>query len=133
RRHCRMVAEFAFRHARTIGAKVFGGPKYTVSPVYEGLLKEEMDAAAARHPDVPYDPQLIDAVFALLLQSTASGCRGGAGLSVAKVTRWRAEQHASRFTRCSDLRRRPTSLQNEGILSCLCLAYGKVCSFPRRT
>ena len=32
------------------GAKVFGGPKYTVSPVYEGLLKEEMDAAAERHP-----------------------------------------------------------------------------------
>jgi isocitrate/isopropylmalate dehydrogenase len=73
RRHCRMVAEFAFRHARKIGAKVFGGPKYTVSPIYEGLLKEEMDAAAARHPDIAYDPQLIDAVFALLLQTTGEG------------------------------------------------------------
>jgi isocitrate/isopropylmalate dehydrogenase len=73
RRHCRSVAEFSFRHARKSGAKVFGGPKYTVSPVYEGLLKEEMDAAAARHPEVPYDPQLIDAVFALLLQSTGEG------------------------------------------------------------
>jgi isocitrate/isopropylmalate dehydrogenase len=52
---------------------VFGGPKYTVSPVYEGILKEEMDAAASRHPEVPYDPQLIDAVFALLLQSTGEG------------------------------------------------------------
>ena len=50
-----------------MGAKVFGGPKYTVSPTYEGMLKEEMDAAAARHPDVPYEPQLIDATFALLL------------------------------------------------------------------
>ncbi|MDR7455647.1 MAG: isocitrate/isopropylmalate family dehydrogenase, partial [Armatimonadota bacterium] len=70
RRHCRDVAEFAFRYAAQRGAKVFGGPKYTVSPVYEGMLKEEMDAAAARHPEVPYDPQLIDAVFALLLQST---------------------------------------------------------------
>ncbi len=70
RRHCRAVAEFAFRHARTLGAKVFGGPKYTVSPIYEGLLKEELDAAALRHPDVVYDPQLIDAVYALLLQST---------------------------------------------------------------
>lgn len=70
RRHCRAVAEFSFRHARQIGAKVFGGPKYTVSPVYEGLLKEEVDAAARRHPDVGYDPQLIDAVYALLLQST---------------------------------------------------------------
>ncbi|MGQ0549968.1 MAG: isocitrate/isopropylmalate family dehydrogenase, partial [Armatimonadota bacterium] len=73
RRHCRAVAEFAFRHARTLGAKVFGGPKYTVSPVYEGLLKEETDAAALRHPDVTYDPQLIDAVYALLLQSTGEG------------------------------------------------------------
>ena len=36
-------------------------------PVYEGMLKEEMDAAAARHPDVPYEPQLIDATFALLI------------------------------------------------------------------
>lgn len=67
---CRIVAEFAFQHARRTGAKVFGGPKFTVSPVYEGMLKEETDAAAARHPDVPYDPQLIDAVYALLLQST---------------------------------------------------------------
>ena len=70
RRICRAVAEFAFRHAARGGAKVFGGPKYTVSPVYEGLLKEEMDAAAERHPDVPYEPQLVDATFALLVAST---------------------------------------------------------------
>ena len=67
---CRAVAEFAFREAERTGAKVFGGPKYTVSPTYEGMLKEEMDAAAARHPDVPYEPQLIDATFALLVAST---------------------------------------------------------------
>ena len=42
---CRAVAEYAFLHARRTSAKVFGGPKYTVSPVYEGMLKEEMDAA----------------------------------------------------------------------------------------
>jgi isocitrate dehydrogenase (NAD+) len=66
---CRAVAEFAFREAERVGAKVFGGPKYTVSPTYEGMLKEEMDAAAARHPDVPYEPQLIDATFALLIAS----------------------------------------------------------------
>ena len=65
---CHAVAEFAFRHAQRMGGKVFGGPKYTVSPTYEGMLKEEMDAAAVRHPDVPYEPQLIDATFALLLQ-----------------------------------------------------------------
>src|SRR3954467_5715558 len=40
---CRAVAEFAFREAERTGAKVFGGPKYTVSPTYEGMLKEEMD------------------------------------------------------------------------------------------
>jgi len=70
RRICHAVAEFAFRHAERAGARVFGGPKYTVSPTYEGMLKEEMDAAAKRHPDVPYDPQLIDATFALLVAST---------------------------------------------------------------
>jgi isocitrate dehydrogenase (NAD+) len=67
RRICRSVAEFAFRQAERVGAKVFGGPKFTVSPVYEGMLKEEMDAAAARHAEVPYEPQLIDATFALLI------------------------------------------------------------------
>src|SRR3954463_4039501 len=70
RRICRAVAEFSFRQAEQVGAKVFGGPKYTVSPTYEGLLKEEMDAAARRHPDVVYEPQLIDATFALLIAST---------------------------------------------------------------
>jgi isocitrate dehydrogenase (NAD+) len=66
---CRFVSEYAFTHAKKMGAVVFGGPKFTVSPVYEGMLKEEMDAAAARHPDVPYDPQLIDATYALLLSN----------------------------------------------------------------
>ena len=70
RRICHSVAEFAFRLAEDTGAKVFGGPKYTVSPVYEGMLKEEMDAAAARHPEVAYEPQLIDATFALLIASS---------------------------------------------------------------
>src|SRR5436305_11286899 len=65
----RAVAEYAFRQAERMVAKVFGGPKYTVSRIYEGLFKEEMDAAAERHPNVPYEPQLIDATFALLLTS----------------------------------------------------------------
>ena len=72
RRICHAFAEFAFRQAERTSAKVFGGPKYTVSPVYEGLLKEEMDAAAVRHPDVPYEPQLIDATFALLVSSSGA-------------------------------------------------------------
>ena len=66
---CRVVAEYAFYHAKRQNAKVFGGPKYTVSPIYEGMLKEEMDAAAARYPDVPYEPQLIDATYALLIST----------------------------------------------------------------
>lgn len=73
RRHCRAVSEYAFRHAERLGAKVFGGPKYTVSPVYEGMLKEEMDAAAKRHPKVRYEPQLIDATYALLLTNAGDG------------------------------------------------------------
>jgi isocitrate/isopropylmalate dehydrogenase len=69
RRTCRSVAEFAFQHAARTGAKVFGGPKFTVSPIYEGMFKEELDAAAERHPEVPYAPELIDATYALLLQN----------------------------------------------------------------
>ncbi len=64
---CRAVAEYAFRQAKEIGGKVYGGPKWTVSPVYEGMLKEEMDAAAQRHPDVTYRPMLIDATYAGLI------------------------------------------------------------------
>ncbi|MCH7588473.1 MAG: isocitrate dehydrogenase [Chloroflexi bacterium] len=69
RQTCRAVAEFSFQHAEKTGAKVFGGPKYTVSPVYEGLFQEELNAAAARHPNVTYEPQLIDATYALLLRN----------------------------------------------------------------
>lgn len=67
---CRLVCEYAFRHAKRVRAKVFGGPKFTVSPVFEGMFKEEMDLAAKRHPEVAYEPQLIDATYALLLAST---------------------------------------------------------------
>lgn len=70
RKTCRVVAEFAFQYAERMRAKVFGGPKYTVSPTYEGMFKEELDAAAARHPSVPYEPQLIDTTYALLLGTT---------------------------------------------------------------
>jgi isocitrate/isopropylmalate dehydrogenase len=66
---CRCVAEFAFLQAERTNARVFGGPKYTVSPLYEGMFKEELDAAAKRHPNVVYEPQLIDATLALLLKS----------------------------------------------------------------
>jgi isocitrate/isopropylmalate dehydrogenase len=67
---CRAVAEYAFRQAQSMGGKVYGGPKWTVSPVYEGMLKEEMDAAAERHPEVTYRPILIDATYAGLITGT---------------------------------------------------------------
>lgn len=67
RKVCHGVAEYAFLHAKRLNAKVFGGPKFTVSPLYEGMFKEELDAAAKRYPDVLYEPQLIDATYALLL------------------------------------------------------------------
>ncbi len=68
---CRAVAEYAFMTAERMGAKVYGGPKWTVSPVYEGMLKEEMDAAAFRHPSVEYQPVLIDALYAGLISGAA--------------------------------------------------------------
>ncbi len=68
---CRAVAEYSFDTAARMHARVYGGPKWTVSPHYEGMLKEELDGAAERHPDVPYQPQLIDVTFA--------GLVGGAG------------------------------------------------------
>ena len=68
---CRAVAEYSFRTAARIHGRVYGGPKWTVSPVYEGLLKEELDAAAERHPDVPYHPVLIDATYAGLISGAA--------------------------------------------------------------
>jgi isocitrate/isopropylmalate dehydrogenase len=68
---CRAVSEYAFRTAERGGARVYGGPKWTVSPVYEGMLKEEMDAAAERHPEVEYRPVLIDATYAGLLSGAA--------------------------------------------------------------
>ena len=68
---CHAVAEFSFRTAKKIHARVYGGPKWTVSPVYEGMLKEELDAAAERHPEVPYAPVLIDATYAGLISGAA--------------------------------------------------------------
>jgi isocitrate dehydrogenase (NAD+) len=72
RSDCEAVAEYAFRTAARIDGKVYGGPKWTVSPIYEGMLKEEMDAAAERHPEVVYEPVLIDATLAGLVGGAAS-------------------------------------------------------------
>ncbi len=72
RSDCRAVAEYAFREAKRLRGRVYGGPKWTVSPVYEGMLKEEMDAAAERHPDVAYQPVLIDATLAGLISGAAT-------------------------------------------------------------
>ena len=69
RRICHAVAEYAFRLAERTGARSSAARSTRSRPTYEGMLKEEMDAAAARHPDVPYEPQLIDATFALLIRA----------------------------------------------------------------
>jgi isocitrate dehydrogenase (NAD+) len=69
---CRAVAEYAFETAKRMHARVYGGPKWTVSPRYEGLLKEELDAAAERYPDVPYQPQLIDVTYAGLVSGAGA-------------------------------------------------------------
>src|SRR3954468_16972225 len=71
RRVCKAVAEYSFRTASRIHGRVYGGPKWTVSPIYEGLLKEEMDDASERHPEVPYSPVLIDATYAGLIGGAA--------------------------------------------------------------
>jgi isocitrate dehydrogenase (NAD+) len=68
---CRAVAEYSFRTADRIHGRVYGGPKWTVSPVYEGMLKEELDAGSDRHPEVPYSPVLIDATYAGLVSGEA--------------------------------------------------------------
>jgi len=71
RKVCRAVAEYSFRTAERIHGRVYGGPKWTVSPTYEGMLKEEMDSASDRHPEVPYSPVLIDATYAGLVSGGA--------------------------------------------------------------
>jgi isocitrate dehydrogenase (NAD+) len=42
-----------------------------VSPVYEGMLKEELDEGSERYPEVPYQPVLIDATYAGLVGGAA--------------------------------------------------------------
>ncbi len=79
---CRSVAEYSFRLAAESGACVYGGPKWTVSAIYEGMLKEEMDGAALRHPDVIYRPTLIDAAYAGLVTES-----GGSPLVVPALNR----------------------------------------------
>jgi len=51
------------------------GPKHTASRIYEGLFKEEMDAAALATSGVPYEPQLIDATAPPSLTTTGGAAR----------------------------------------------------------
>jgi len=67
REHCRRVAEYAFVEAGRTRANTSWRTQVHGIQGYEGMLKEEMDAASLRHPDVRYEPQLIDATFALIL------------------------------------------------------------------
>ncbi len=113
---CRAVAEFAFQHAQQNNAKVFGGPKFTVSPIYEGMFKEEMDAAAARHPNVRYEPQLIDATFALLLATT------GDPLVIPSLNRdgdLLSDMVLQMFGSIAGSESMVISLNNEGVIDCV--------------
>ena len=53
---CHAVAEYSFRTAKKIHGRVYGGPKWTVSPVYEGMLKEELDDCGRAPPRRPLRP-----------------------------------------------------------------------------
>jgi isocitrate dehydrogenase (NAD+) len=81
RKTCRAVAEFSFQLADRIEACVFGGPKFTVSPIYEGMFKEELDQAAKRYPHVEYQPMLIDTTLAMLMRT------GGEALVIPALNR----------------------------------------------
>src|SRR4051794_36334469 len=64
---CSAVAEYSFRTAQRIHGRVYGGPKWTVSPIYEGMLKEERDAAEARHTHEYNYPWLTDTSYNCLI------------------------------------------------------------------
>jgi isocitrate dehydrogenase (NAD+) len=81
RRTCRAVAEFSFQLAERMEACVFGGPKFTVSPVYEGMFKEELDEASRRYPEIEYQPMLIDTTLAMLMKT------GGEALVIPALNR----------------------------------------------
>ena len=54
-----------------MAATVYGGPKWTVSPIYEGMLKEELDARRRAQSGDQYRPLLIDATYAGLISGAA--------------------------------------------------------------
>src|SRR3954451_11387412 len=58
---CTAAAEHAFRTATKIQGRVYGGRKWTVSPTSEGMRKEDLAGESEPHPEVPYQPVLIDA------------------------------------------------------------------------
>ena len=64
---CHAVSEYSFRTAGQMGAGSTVARSGPSPAIYEGMLKEEMDAAAARHPQIEYEPVLIDATYAGLL------------------------------------------------------------------
>ena len=72
RRICRAVAEYAFRQAERTGRRCSAGRGTRQPRLRRHAQKRSMDAAANRHSDVPYEPQLIDATFALLVASTGA-------------------------------------------------------------
>ncbi len=69
RRACRRIAEAAFAHAaRRPGGRVTAVHKANVLRLSDGLFLEETRRAAAAHPGVAYDEELVDAMAAHLVR-----------------------------------------------------------------
>ncbi len=113
---CRAVAEFSFREAERTGAKVFGGPKYTVSPTYEGMLKEEMDAfegeelaptalmAEAAHGTAPsLQGKNVANPMAMILAAAALLSQTDEGRTAGRAIREAALESVAQGTKTADL------------------------------
>ena len=82
RNTCRYVAEFSFQLAEhTSGARLWRYQVHRQPGCMKACSRKNWTAAAARHPDVGYEPQLIDATLALLMKT------GGESLVIPTLNR----------------------------------------------
>ena len=70
RRICRAVAEFSFRQAERSARRSSAARSTRSARPTRACSRRRWTLRPQRHPDVPYEPQLIDATFALLIAST---------------------------------------------------------------
>ncbi len=72
RAQCRSVAEYTFLLAKRRRARAIVASKWTVSSTFEAVLHEEGDQASKKYSDVEYWPLLIDALYASLVNGSAT-------------------------------------------------------------